>query len=314
MDLPPLASLVALDALYRAGSVTAAADLLGRTHGAVSKQLHQLQDHAGHDLLRKQGAGVVLTEEGRAFARSVAAAMEDMRNAYARLVASGEGAPVTIAVSSTFARQWAIPTIARFNLDHPDIEVVIRLVGPHGSREIEQGADLVLSWNRLLSPLGERPSTRTLGDVHIGPVLSPSYPHELRNGRLSVGAIIHRRGAEAAWDHWSELTGIRLDYERALTFDLSSLGFEAASRAMGVAMAPKFLIEDELRKGMLVAPAGFLVFKEGFYVRPYHDRGKLSRNAAVLLDWLAEHGRLTQDGFLAQMPAPTAFPAVNSSQ
>ena len=63
-NLPPLTSLVALDALYRTGSVTKAASLLGRTHGAVSKQLHLLQDHAGVSLLERQGTGLTLTRKG----------------------------------------------------------------------------------------------------------------------------------------------------------------------------------------------------------------------------------------------------------
>ena len=67
-DLPPLSTLKAFDAVARLGSVTRAAEELGRTHGAVSKQLRALQDHLGAPLFDRIGTGVALNARGRALA------------------------------------------------------------------------------------------------------------------------------------------------------------------------------------------------------------------------------------------------------
>lgn len=301
--LPPLSSLLAFDAVHRTGSVTAAAVMLGRTHSAVSKQLHQLQDHAGVELFRKQGTGLVLTPGGRAFAKVVAAALDEMRRAYATLTGAADQSTVTIAVSATFARVWAIPTVSRFNLDHPDIDVLIRLVGPLGSRELEVAPDLVMSWDRLLSPLAEEPFAVSLGDVHMGPVVSPAHRCSLSGGVLSFATRIDRRGAEIVWDNWSRLTGIAVEAGKVMSYDHSYLAFEAARMGMGAVIAPRFLVEEELASGALVAPAGFLVFKDGFHVRPYDTRhGKLTKNARLFLDWLKVNARLTDDGLPAAGP------------
>ncbi|MDE1995687.1 MAG: LysR family transcriptional regulator, partial [Rhizobiaceae bacterium] len=83
--------------------MTAAAAILGRTHSAVSKQLHQLQDHAGTELFRKRGTGIELTPAGKAFAKVVANAFDDLRGGYAALAGTGDRAAVTISVSATFA-------------------------------------------------------------------------------------------------------------------------------------------------------------------------------------------------------------------
>ena len=237
--LPPLTTLTALDAFYRAGSVTGAAKLLGRTHSAVSKQLHQLQDHAGVELFRKSGLHLELSRAGQKFAQDVTRNMADLRQAYTRLTAENDEKTVKLAVSSTFAKQWAIPTIARFNNDHPDVEVMIRIVGPQGSRSLEDSVDIVLSWDRLLSPAVEHPMAASLGDVHIGIVLSPNYQHKTTEKQLQVQTLIHRRGNEAAWGNWSDLTGIQVSHERAIKFDFLSLVFEAAESQMGAAIAPK---------------------------------------------------------------------------
>lgn len=292
--LPPLASLIAFDALYRTGSVTAAAELVGRTHGAVSKQLHLLQDHAEVELFRKHGTGLELTAEGRAFARTVSRALEDIRGGYRRLTRMRDNAAVTIGVSATFARVWFIPTVARFNVDWPQIDIALRLVGPHGSRAMEEFVpDLVMSWDRLLSAEYNDRFAVSLGDVHMGPVIAPAHPHTWDGNTLTVVTRMDRRGAEMVWDNWRDLTGHALSYEKLATYDHSYLVFEAARMGMGAAMAPSFLVKDELAAGTLVAPAGFLTFKDGFYVRPYDSReGRLSRNARIFLDWLRENARL----------------------
>lgn len=298
-NLPPLASLIAFDAVNRTGSVTKAASMLGRSHSAISKQLHLLQDHAGVTIFEKSGAGIKLTLEGRAFAQVVSDSLEDMRKAYQTLCGDDGTQRITIKVSSTFARLWAVPTVARFNIDHPEIEVQIKLTSvEHGSTN-DGGVDLVLSWDRLTSPANAQSDAISLGDVHIGPVLSPVYDHDFDGSRLTFHTRISRRGLEQAWAKWSELSGIDIQSSHETVYDLSALSFEAAERAMGVTLAPKFLIERELKEGSLIAPAGFVMFPEGLLVRPSSERPRPSKQAIVFLDWLEENGRLGDDGFLA---------------
>ncbi|MBP1850268.1 LysR family transcriptional regulator [Rhizobium halophytocola] len=290
--LPPLASLLAFEAVVETGSVTAAAIRLGRTHGAVSKQIHQLQAHAGVELFSKRGTGIVLTLEGRKFGRTVAQAFADLREGYRHLAGSDAARPVTIAVSASFARVWAIPTISRFNKDHPDIDVLIRLIGPRGSRELDPPPDLVMSWDRLLAPRRVDPYAISLGDVHMGPVVAPGHRFTFDGKMLSCGTRIDRREAEIVWDNWQKMSGIRLRAEKEIAYEHFYLAFEAARLGMGVAIAPRFLIEEELASGALLAPAGFLTFRDGFYVRPHeHLQDRLPRNAAVFLEWLKLHAR-----------------------
>ncbi|SIQ54012.1 transcriptional regulator, LysR family [Rhizobium sp. RU35A] len=301
--LPPLTSLSALEAFFRTGSVGGAAEMLGRTHSAVSKQLHQLQDHSGTELFVKRGLQLELTSDGRLLAETVARSMDEMRRTYTAVTGGGR-ASVTVAASSTFARQWMIPTIARFNVEYPDIDVLIRVVGPQGSRRTEGPVDLVISWDRLKHLDVEHPLAVSLGDVHIGVVLAPTYPFEMTATTLRIQTILQRREAENSWEHWSRLADITVIRQRELTFDLSSLAFEAAERGMGATIAPKFLIEKELKSGSLIAPAGFLTFRDGLLVYPATERPKLSKPARLLRDWLVAHAQLDADGFIADPVTP----------
>jgi DNA-binding transcriptional LysR family regulator len=155
-----------------------------------------------------------------------------------------------------------------------------------------------------MTPADVHADAISLGDVHIGPVLSPGCYYRCTDTELSVQTVIRRRGSEAAWERWSELSGIRIHHEREITYDLSSLAFEAAERGMGVALAAKFLIEQELKRETLVAPLGFLVFREGLYVHPSAEKPKLSPQTRIFFDWLSANARLGEDGFMVSDIAP----------
>ncbi|MEQ8305585.1 MAG: LysR family transcriptional regulator [Hoeflea sp.] len=285
-SLPPLTSLLAFEAVYRTGSVTAAAARLGRTHGAVSKQLQQLREHAGVELFRKRGSGLEFTSQGRAFARTVAAALDEIRAGYGELSRQKGHRPVTVLASATFARAWLIPVLSRFNIDHPEVDVALQMVGPGGSRGYFGEADLTFSYDRLLSPERWHGSI-SLGDVEIGPVLAPNYPHSLKDGVLAFQTRIERRNNEKSWKAWSRLSGISVSSQKQQVFDHSYLAFQAARSGMGAVMAPRFLISGMLESGELIAPAGFLMFEGGLVVRPTAAAGTpANADAMILLDWL----------------------------
>lgn len=297
-NLPPLTSLIAFDAVYRTGSMTKAASLLGRPLGAINKQLDQLQNHAGVAFFEKSGAGLQLTPEGQTFAQVVVDSLEDLRKAYQTLCGDDGSRKITLKVSPTFAMLWAAPVVARFAIDHPDIDVQIQSL-THDTITDDHGVDLVFSWDRLTSSEAEHPNAISLGDVHIGPVLSPDYAHAFDDGILSFQTRISRKGAEQAWAAWSEKSGIVIKSEKEAVYDLSVCPYAEAEQALGVTLAPKFLIERALKEGTLIAPAGFVVFREGLLVRPSSERPRPSDHVMEFLDWLEINGRLGDDGLMA---------------
>ncbi|MBM3275155.1 MAG: LysR family transcriptional regulator, partial [Candidatus Sericytochromatia bacterium] len=70
--MPTLDSWRAFLAIYRAGSVSRAAEILGITQPAVSQQLKALERELGQTLFIRQARGVVATSEAHALARETA--------------------------------------------------------------------------------------------------------------------------------------------------------------------------------------------------------------------------------------------------
>ena len=76
--LPPLNALPAFEATARLASASKAAQELGRTHGAISKQLKVLAGALGYNLFQNEGNKLVLTPQGEAFLASVGPALDQL--------------------------------------------------------------------------------------------------------------------------------------------------------------------------------------------------------------------------------------------
>ena len=75
------AALRALRAIVDAGSFTAAAERLGTTHSAMSRQLRQLEEHLQVRLLDRNSRRLSLTEAGRDYYREAATLLDRLQEA-----------------------------------------------------------------------------------------------------------------------------------------------------------------------------------------------------------------------------------------
>lgn len=282
-QLPPLSSLRAFEATARLGSVTKAAQELGRTHGAVSRQVRALQKQAGTVLFEKAGTGLRLTPAGEAFRGVVAGVLDDLERGYQRLRDAGRGATVHLACGATFAMRWLVPRLAGFYRERPTVQVRLSMTS---AREIrDDGADLVLSWDRLAHPIRDEARAALLGDVAFGVVCAPGYPVRAEGGRLVAETRIVHEYTPHSWPAWEAATGVRIAAERDIAFPHNGLCIEAALSGLGVAVVEHMLVRDDLAAGRLVAPCGLHRFANGFAAVPAADR-PLSPAAAAFLDWL----------------------------
>lgn len=77
-SLPPLDGLNVLLAAADAGSFTAAAEILGITHGSVSRRIAALERWLGTELFERHGRGVRLTPAGQRFAADARMALSSL--------------------------------------------------------------------------------------------------------------------------------------------------------------------------------------------------------------------------------------------
>src|SRR3546814_11841102 len=88
--LPTLPALEAFEAVARLGHVTKAADELGRTQSAVSRQIANLESFARRPLFVRDKKRLILNEAGDFFFEAVSRVLNELEIETARLLRSEE--------------------------------------------------------------------------------------------------------------------------------------------------------------------------------------------------------------------------------
>lgn len=283
--LPPLNALPAFEATARLGSMTAAAEELGRTHGAISKQLAHLSEQAGVPLFQKDGNGVALTVEGRQLAAAVRPALTNLGNSWQDLRMRADSPVIDIAVSATFAMRWLMPRMPRFYQRYPDAQVNFRMNGKVQVPNSE--VDAILTYDRLRWDYGDRKDIERLGDVAFGLVHAPELQTRISGKKFKVQNRCVQQLPGDVWGVYGRLAGITIEAETKTAYEHTFLVIESVLAGFGAGLIEKRLVSSELAEGRLVAPFGFLSIENGFgAIVP--ERGRSRRPVKQFLDWLRE--------------------------
>ncbi len=109
------------------GSVTAAADRVGRTQSAVSMQIRRLEDSLGQPLFHRLPRGVALTARGAQlmpYARRVTSLLDEAAAALREKPLAG---PVRIGIPDEYAETVLPRALAAFSERHPAVDVMVRV-------------------------------------------------------------------------------------------------------------------------------------------------------------------------------------------
>ncbi|MFC2968844.1 LysR family transcriptional regulator [Acidimangrovimonas pyrenivorans] len=139
-------------AVAESGSVTGAADRLGRTQSAVSMQIRRLEEALGQDLFDRLPRGVALTARGRQlipYARRVTRLLDEAAVALREKPLDG---PVRIGISEEYSECVLPRALAAFAERHPAVEVTVRCdySAPQLAALAADELDLavIFEWNR----------------------------------------------------------------------------------------------------------------------------------------------------------------------
>ncbi|MDL0438600.1 LysR family transcriptional regulator [Stutzerimonas frequens] len=288
-DLPPLNALRAFEAAARLGSVSEAARELHVTHGAISRQLKQLEEALGLALFVKEGRGVKLTDAGVRLRDAASEAFERLRSACIELQRQTSEAPFVLGCPGSLLARWFIPRLDRLNRDLPELR--LQLSASEGELDPRKpGLDATLWYAEPPWPADMQ--VFELAAERIGPVLSPYHPRcaELRDAApaaLLEETLLHTASRPQAWPNWARQQG--LDPARlrlGQSFEHLYFLLEAALAGLGVAIAPQQLVADDLQSGRLLAPWGFV--ETDARLALWVPARRADRRAERLADWLRQ--------------------------
>lgn len=253
------------DAVCRAKGISRAAEVLHVTPGAVSLQVKQLESGLGVQLFQKSGREIELTPVGERLAQRVSDAFDrlsDALDAAADLRASNR---LRLKVTPSLAIRWLVPRLSSFYAVHPEIDLEIATTAKADDIRLD-GADCVVrhgmgEWNDV--------EQDHLFDDEFVPVCSPRLAAKVTTAQdLLEANLLHSMMRPQAWDLWFDSIGLRdMPRPRGTTLANAALSYQAAADGLGVAIAQRAYIEDDLASGRLVIAVDHAARTEqGYYL------------------------------------------------
>jgi LysR family transcriptional regulator, glycine cleavage system transcriptional activator len=299
--LPPLDLLRGFESAARHLSFTRAAAELFITQSAVSRQIQALEVFLGAPLFERRHKALALTPAGQAYYRTVAATLDQLREATRRMREARTGHVLTVTTTVSFASIWLVPRLARFRKDHPRVDV--RIMATHEVVDLErEGVDVAIRD----CPLNNVPPGAVyLVGEQLAVVCSPEYAKEARalkrplarpqDLRHHVLLNLHDPGGRwpwLTWAAWFESRGVEeLVPQGMLTFDQYDQVVQAARHGQGVALGRMTLAEQYTRDKRLVALFGAQSVARAFHAVFAND-AQQRPEARQFVEWLqGEIGR-----------------------
>jgi DNA-binding transcriptional LysR family regulator len=249
-------------------SFTEAAKELNVTQSAASRQVRTLEEAVGTPLFLRAKRGLELTDEGRIYAAELKDAFDRMELATLQTVTLDKGGGVlTIGVLPTFGTRWLIPRLSNFYKLHP--KITLNLISSDGPLDLNaHGLDIALRFGT-----GDWPGFASYRLPLVEEMIvacAPSFmegEHRLDHpSALQHHTILQHSTRSGAWAQWLGAMSVKgVDPNRGPALEHFFMVIQAAIAGLGIALLPRFLIEEELQSGTLIQPFAASIVCDGAY-------------------------------------------------
>ena len=242
------------------GSFTAAASAAGVTPAAVSRSVSRLEGRMGVRLFVRTTRQIRLTDVGRAYFEECRQALTQLIEAE-RMATGQQLRPVgtlRISVPTTYAHYRLLPLLPEFRERHPEVQLDIHV----SNRNVDfsdEGFDLAI---RVRAPADSTLIVRHLEDAELVVVATPEYlarrgtPTKLED--LSQHECIQfdlpSSGRRIPWLFQDQGKEIEVAGDGGYVISEDVLGGVTLARhGAGLFQTYRFIVEEDLREGCLVA-------------------------------------------------------------
>jgi LysR family glycine cleavage system transcriptional activator len=288
---PTLRAMQAFEAFGRLGSVTAAAEELGVSVGAVSQQLHSVEAATDMRLLERRGRNVELTLWGKQFYNDIASGFNLLRTALDNLARATGDHSITISCLPSLAGKWLGTLLFDWQAKHPN--ATVRLIGEDKEPNLGDGqVDFRISYGKKIK-IFER--TAELFTDWAVPACSPKYlakyplksPTEILKLPLLGITWSRDQGASPSWTEWAASLGAT--YKKSdgeVSFSLSSAAIDAAINGKGFVLAQLSMVTEDIASGRLVVPFETAIRLSESYFLAWDSAALEKPYGAELRTWL----------------------------
>ncbi len=265
--LPSISSLLALEALDRLGSASAAAAELNLTQGAISRQLQVLEGQLGVPLLIRDKNRLRLTPAALDFVTEARRALSRLAEASLSLRANPTGGALNLAILPAFGMHWLAPRLARFARAHPEVTVNLSTrLKPFDFAATN--FDAAIHYGRE-----DWPGVHYLKlmDEDLAAVAAPALlPQPLTSAaQILTLPLLQLQSRPGDWSRWLAHHGQPPSRPPSMQFDHFATMIQAAIHGMGAALIPTFLLDSALAESRLLPAFGPAIAAHGAYYLTY---------------------------------------------
>jgi len=312
--IPTTAALIAFEAAARHESFSRAAEELGQTEGAVSRQITRLEDSLGVHLFTRLKQRVYLTELGRTYHQQVQQSLDRIeRDTLTAMARQEQGGVLELAVIPTFTSKWLIPRLAGFQSAYPEITINM---SDRADPFLFAGTpfDAALHFDH---PAWAGTVKQELFAEELVPVCSPALlggRSRLRPADLESLQLLHKTSRLDVWKTWCTRAGWPIvNPMRGPRYDLYALLVEAARAGLGIAIVPHLYVQSDIASGALATPLPHVPCGDKRYCLIYPESHESSWPLRLFVDWLLAEARLLYRGPDLRQPAALIQAAKDSS-
>jgi LysR family glycine cleavage system transcriptional activator len=283
MHLPSLRALSALEAVVRTGTVVAAADDLGVTAGAVSKQLAQLQHEIAAPLF-SAGHRLKPTPLAIELAQAVNAGLRGIEDAWIAASQAADTRVITIAANATLSMHWILPRLvdaeARMS-GHP-----VRVSQLHTTDDWRRLAfDIAILRVPVDAPDYEQ---RRIGSEDLTVLASPERARDLSTRGIEAVAgetFFVARTRDGELEGWLSLAGLDGVAHTKPTPHFY-IAVEAAVAGQGCIVGPPSVLRELIAQGRLAAPFPWMMSRGSTLTAVFNPQICRPKTADRLLTFL----------------------------
>lgn len=253
--MPTLNALKVFEVAATLGNFTRAAEVLNVTQSAVSRQVRQLEDQLGEALLIRCHHQLHMTDAGRALLGALQHSFDRIEIAVRGIQQRLQPTRLHINAPPTFAIRWLLPRIRRFKERHPRLELSITSALRDTLNESGQLDCAIRFGNGEWSDVD---GSLLMHEQHIA-VCSPELlrrcpsPQANLQGLPLLHVLASHDRRYMTWSHWLNAAGMgEVDISQGYEFDLLDMAIRAAVDGLGITIADRHMVEQELADGRLV--------------------------------------------------------------
>jgi len=291
--IPSMTALLEFEAVARHSSFTLAAQELGVTQAAVSKQIRLLEENLGRQLFQRLHRGIRLTSEGQALHAVLSDSMQKIASVFDRLSEGDSEQELVLSSTATFSQLRVMPRLGSLRSTLPQVRLRLAtqmFTGDLRNHEV----DLLVRYG---NGRWEDGIALHLFDEEIFPVCSPAWL--ARNPQPESLEALYRADlldADATaegwmtWPSWFRAVGgnpPKLNYN--LRCQLYTDTIQGALHGHGVALGWGRMLDHLLASGELVRLTDLVVRpREAYYLVVPHGR-TTTPTILKLVDWLRDN-------------------------